>query len=173
VTPAQGALYAGGALVEVVGLGFVAAPDLVPGARRFSRWLTPRWRAFENRVRRVLRIRPRSTTHYVEMAGTAAGAASVSGVLSIGTGTTTLEEQVEFLLRRNEQAQKEVNALVERVATLERDMPRRLDELRESLEASMTTELGAALTEYRPTRIIGAFLVVIGLTLSTVANFLG
>jgi hypothetical protein len=59
------------------------------------------------------------------------------------------------------------------VATLERDMPRRLEGLRETLETGMATELSAALAEYRPTRIIGAGLVVIGLTLSTVANLVG
>jgi len=173
VTPGQGALYAIGAASELLGIGLVAAPDLVPGARRFSRWLGPRWRTIENRLRRRLHLPLRSITHSVEMTGTVGASGSLSAVVSIGTAATTLEEQVAFLLRRNEEAQKEVNAVVERVAAIEQDLPRRLDELREGFETRLESELAAALTEYRPARIIGAGLVALGLGLATAGNFLG
>src|SRR6266498_2277867 len=74
VTPGQGALYAIGAASELLGIGLVAAPDLVPGARRFSRWLGPRWRTIENRLRRRLHLPLRSITHSVEMTGTVVAA---------------------------------------------------------------------------------------------------
>ncbi len=107
------------------------------------------------------------------MTGTVGASGSLSAVVSIGTAATTLEEQVAFLLRRNEEAQKEVNAVVERVAAIEQDLPRRLDELREGFETRLESELAAALTEYRPARIIGAGLVALGLGLATAGNFLG
>jgi len=43
----QTAVYIVGAIFEFVGIVLAAAADLAPGARRFSRWATPRWRRFE------------------------------------------------------------------------------------------------------------------------------
>jgi hypothetical protein len=172
VTPAQGALYASGAFVELVGIGLIAAPDLVPGARRLSRWITPRWRTLENRLRRRLRLRPRSVVHTAGAAGTIEMAGSVSAMKSVDP-TATLGEKVDFLLRRDQEAQEQANAQAERVATLERESEKKLAKLREQMQTHVSTELAPASAEYRPARIIGALAVAIGLGLATGGNFLG
>jgi hypothetical protein len=171
VTASQKALYAAGAFVELLGIALVASPDLVPGARRLSRWIAPRSRRFENRLRSLVGLRPRTIGHTTEVTGTIASGASVSAVVSVDPGAS-LERKVDFLLRRAEEAQRAENALTERVASLERESRRRLDELRERMEAHVSTELGAALAEYRPARIIGTIFVATGLALATIANFI-
>jgi hypothetical protein len=172
VTPAQGALYAGGAFVELVGIGLLAAPDLVPGARRLSRWIAPRWRTFENRVRRLLRLRGRNVVVTVGGAGSLGLAGSVSAVTSVSEDAT-LERKVDFLLRRDQEAQKQANAQAERIATLERESEKKLAELREQMETHVSTELATAAAEYRPARIIDAVAVAVGLGLATTGNFIG
>jgi hypothetical protein len=52
------------------------------------------------------------------------------------------------------------------------EAPQRLDELRERMEEHVSTELTAALAEYRPARIIGTVFVATGLALATAANFI-
>jgi hypothetical protein len=172
VTTLQGTLYAAGAAIEFIGIGLVAFPDLVPGMRRLSRWITPRWRTFENRLRRLLRLRGRDVVVTVGAAGALALGGSVSAVTSMGEDAT-LEQKVDFLLRRDQEAQKQANVQAERLATLGRESEKKLAALREQMETHVATELAAASAEYRPARIIGAVAVAIGLTVSTVANFLG
>jgi hypothetical protein len=172
VTTTQGAFYIAGAAVELLGIALIASPDLVPGARRFSRWLAPRWRSIENRIRRLLHLRPRSITHSVEVAGTIETAGSLSAVTSVAADAD-LEQKVEFLLRRDREEQQEINTLSERFESLERESARRLDELREQMEEHVSSELSSALADYRPVRIVGAVAVAAGLGLATAGNFLG
>jgi hypothetical protein len=84
----------------------------------------------------------------------------------------TLERKVEFLLQRDQEAQSAANELGERVSAIERESPRQLDELRERMEAHVSTELVAALAEYRPARVIGTIALAIGLGLATAANLI-
>ncbi len=171
LTGTHAALYVAGGALELVGITLVASPDLVPGARRLSRWIAPRSRRFENRLRSLVGLRPRTIGHPTEVTGTIASGASVSAVVSVDPGAS-LERKVDFLLRRTEEAQQAENALTERVASLERESQRRLDELREHMEEHVATELGAALAEYRPARVIGTFAVAVGLALATAGNLI-
>jgi hypothetical protein len=100
------------------------------------------------------------------------GSASVSGIVSVDPAATP-ERRIEFLLRRAEETQREMNALTDRVASLERESSQRLDELRERMEAHVSTRLSAALAEYRPARAIGAIFLAFGLGLTTAASFIG
>ncbi len=52
-----------GALFEFGGILLIAAPDVLPGARRFGLWLDRRWRSVEDGIRRWLRLRPRVRGH--------------------------------------------------------------------------------------------------------------
>jgi hypothetical protein len=88
VTSSQKALYAAGAALELLGIALVASPDLVPGARRLSRWIAPRWRRFENRLRSLVGLRPRTIVHTASFAASAEGAASASGVVSVDPAAT-------------------------------------------------------------------------------------
>jgi hypothetical protein len=97
-----------------------------------------------------------------------------SGRIIVGTrirrSGRDLERKVEFLLRRDEEAQRGINDLTARVASLEQESRRRLEELRGRMEAHVSTELSTAVAEYRPARIIGTIAVAIGLALATAGN---
>jgi hypothetical protein len=171
VTATQATLYSFGAFLELIGIVLVASPDLVPGARRFSRWLAPRLRRVENRLRRLLRLRGRNIVINAEPATVVVSAGNVSFSKSV-SADATLERKVEFLLQRDQEAQSAANELGERVSAIERESPRQLDELRERMEAHVSTELVAALAEYRPARVIGTIALAIGLGLATAANLI-
>lgn len=157
VTTLQGTFYVAGAAAELVGIALVASPDLVPGARRLSRWIAPWWRTLENRVRRLLRLRGRDVVVTVDVAGSLGLAGSVSAVTAVGEDAT-LERKVDFLLRRDQEAQKQANAQAERIATLERESEKKLAEVRGQMETHVSTELAAASSEYRRLATAGNFL---------------
>jgi hypothetical protein len=83
----------------------------------------------------------------------------------------SLEDTMRFLVTRATEAQREINDLTDRVATLERETLRRLLELRIHSETHTATELRKALTADRPTRVLGTAFLVIGLALTTIGNF--
>jgi hypothetical protein len=172
VTTLQGIFYVAGAVSEFVGIALVASPDLVPGARGLSRRIAPWLRTFENSVRRLFRLRGRNVVVTVGAAGSVGLTGSVSAVTSVAEDAT-LERKVDFLLRRDQEAENQANAQAERIATLERESAKKLAEVREQMETHVSTELAAASAEYRPARIIGALAVAIGLGFATAGNFLG
>jgi hypothetical protein len=158
-----------GALAEFGGILLIAAPDLIPGARRFGRWLDRRWRPIENRIRRALRLPGRSVTVSASAALSAAVAMSATAVVGVSE-TATLEEKVAFLLRRNEATQLQTAALAQRVDAIEKDVERREGELRDELHRHIATELRSALEADRVLRVVGSGLLALGLLLATVAT---
>jgi hypothetical protein len=84
----------------------------------------------------------------------------------------SLEDQVAFLLRRDQQAQERENALDARLTAIEGETPKRLDELRSGMELHVAEALAAAHRAYQEARIFGALLLVLGLGCVTAANFL-
>lgn len=165
-------LYILGAAFELFGIILVASPDLVPGARRFSRWIAPRWRRFENRLRRLLRLPGRNIVVDAGAATLVLSAGSVSAVTSVND-EATLERKVDFLLRRDQEAQRQTNELAQRLSSMESELVRRHDELRGQMEEHVSTKLDAAFSEYRAARVIGTGLLAIGLTLTTIGSFVG
>jgi hypothetical protein len=160
-----------GALAELVGIVLVASPDLVPGAVRFAGWIRPRWRRFENRLRRVLRLPHRGVTHEMSASGAIAPSGRISAVVEFNR-EASLEEQVAFLLRRNVESQTETNALAARIAALEEETPGRLEALRAELEEHVSRTVATAKEDYRTARVMGALVLVLGLALTTLANLL-
>ncbi len=84
-----------------------------------------------------------------------------------GTGATTLEEKVDWLLRRDQEAQRDVNDLARRLSRLENDLPGRLAALSDQLKGHVAASLAAAQADFRATRILGSLALVIGLVLTT------
>ncbi len=170
IPPVRATLYLVGAACELAGIGLVAAPDLVPGARRLSQWLERQWRAAETRLRRVLRMKPREQV--IAMAGlnSAHATSSASAIVSLDPNAS-LEEKVEYLLGRDEAAQRSANALNDRMRTLETETRRTAVELRGEVATRIEAETESAQADYRPVRIFGSVAFVVGLALTTWGNF--
>jgi hypothetical protein len=124
-----------------------------------------------NALRRVVGRPPRGDLYVDAALGTIAlGGASAYGVVS--TGATTIEEKVEYLLRRDQDVQRQASALADRLDRLEAESPERLAELRGDMETHVAYELSAALEAYRPLRIAGTIALTIGLVCVTLAALL-
>jgi hypothetical protein len=159
-------LFAAGALAEFVGIVLLGFPDLLPGARRLSGWL----RRQENRLRRLIGREPRHVFGTSSVGVAIAAGVSASGI--VGTSETTLEGQVAYLLRRDEDAQRKANALAARVNRLEAESPRQIEEAQRQMEQHVAAELADARAEYRELRVAGTLALALGLILVTVATFI-
>ena len=84
----------------------------------------------------------------------------------------TLTEQVADLMNKIAALQHEVTDLKAHIATLQRDWPGRLADLRHGLEVNFRQALNAKFDEYRPLRIVGVLMLVLGLAISTRANLM-
>jgi hypothetical protein len=163
-------LYIVGGLFELFGILLAVSPDLVPGARRLSAWLDPRWRRLENRIRRLLHMRPRPHVVSVGAIASISAAGTVSAIVTVSP-ETDLGAKVEFLLRRDREDQEAFGHLDERVRQLERESEASLDALRERMETHLAESLNLAASEYRAIRVIGAVALAVGLALATAGNF--
>lgn len=121
-----------GAAFEFVGIILVGSPDVFPAAARVSAWLRARSLRALDPIRRWIG-RPRRHVVEAGAAISAEAALSASGIVSI-RDEATLEEKVAFLLRRDEESQRGANEFRDRLATLERESSKRLDELRRGME---------------------------------------
>jgi hypothetical protein len=160
--------YIVGAVIELAGIVLVASPDLFPGAIRLAAWSRQRLRQVETRIRRLLRRKPRSIVHAVHASDSIQISGSASAVVS--TGARTLEEKVEYLLRRDTEAQDHMNKLVDRVKSQEERLTRKIDTLRAYLEGHIDHRIAEVHRDYQTARFIGVAALVLGLGLSTAAN---
>lgn len=165
------AFYAVGAVFEFIGIVTIAAPDFFPYALRLGAWSRRRILAVIDLLRRLIG-KPR---HQVIQVGGIASAATVGGASLIKSvnPAATLEERVEFLLARDQEAQRDMNDLQARVGGMERESPERLDTLRAELQSHVASEIAEADADYRAARVWGAVALAIGLGLSTAGNFIG
>lgn len=163
--------FAVGACLEFAGIVLLGFPDFLPGALRLSRWLRVRERRVENRVRRLLRRPPRSTFVSVHAADELSVTDSVSLTKTVDS-TASPEARVDFLLRRDQEAQRDVNVLKDRVHALESGTPRQIAAARSEMEAHVAQGLEEAMHAYRPLRVAGTIALALGLGCMTAANFL-
>ena len=161
-------LYVLGGIAELAGIVALGYPDLLPGARRISGWL----RRQENRIRRYVGLPTRPN---VVNLGAAAGEFNIAGraaALVVSRSEGTLEQNVDFLLRRDQDAQRRENEMAERIDQLEADSRQRVDDARREMEQHVAGELADAGDEYRELRVVGTGALVLGLVLVTVATFI-
>jgi hypothetical protein len=169
----QHAFYIAGGAFELLGILLLVAPDLVPGARRFARWLPTQWLRLERRLRRILRLKGRSVVIDVGATG-AVGKSSTGARIQIDVDPAAdVEQRVEFAIQRLRKHQEHLANLDEAIQALRRDVGRDVAALRESSAAALAAEFERSTAEYRALRIIGTICLVAGLGLSTAANFIG
>jgi len=164
------ALLVFGVVAEFAGIVLLGFPDFLPAPIRFSRWLSRQWQRTANLVRRLFRKPPRAVV--VTAGASSALGIAMSASAHVSTSATTLEGQVEYLLRRDQDAQREANQFAARLNRLEEESAERLIEARKQMEEHVARELDAAEQEYRPLRIAGTVALAIGLGCVTAATFL-
>jgi hypothetical protein len=96
----------------------------------------------------------------------------VAGEVHAGTNATTIEERVAYLLRRDQDAQLRVNALEERLSSLEIWSRRRIAEVQQEMERHVAGELTAAEEKYRSLRVAGTVALLVGLICTGLATLL-
>jgi hypothetical protein len=161
-------LYIVGAIVELCGILLVASPDLVPGALRFVAWMRPRLRQVENRVRRLVRARPREVV--IHASSNAVMRFSGHASATVTTSAQTLEEKVDFLLRRDVDTQSNMNEIGRRLEKVENSLDREAVAVREHLEARIEDRLSETQRDFRTARFVGVAALAAGLGLSTAGN---
>jgi hypothetical protein len=159
-----------GALFQFVGIVLLAASDLLPGARRLGRWLRVHSRSVERRIREFFRRPPRPIVASVAVSDSSSVSDSASAVVS--TGATTVEEKVEFLLRRDQEAQRHMNDVAKRLTELQGDVPQRLSALSDELKGHVAAGVAAAQADFRATRLLGSVALALGLVLTTWATLI-
>jgi hypothetical protein len=162
-------LYIAGAFIEFLGIILVGSPDLFPQARRVSGWIGLGYRRVTNRFWRLIG-RPRSKIVSLGLAGEVSTSGSLSAV-KVTTSVGTIGQKVDFLLRRDEEAQRHVNELRERIRVLEGKIASGLETARAEMEDHVTHALRTAHEAYLPLRIVGVVALVVGLGLVTAGNF--
>lgn len=163
-------LFILGALLQFLGIGLIAAPDLVPFGLRAAGWSRRRWRVLENYVRPLVGLRPREIV--VHGAATITGTARIRAARVVETDAEELEGQVAFLLRRDRDSQLLMNRLLERISVLETVTERGFADLQDELKDHVTDSLAAAQADDRWTRVGGAIALAMGLALTTWASLL-
>jgi hypothetical protein len=166
---ARHSLYVAGAVLELVGILLVSAPDLLLYSERASQWFRTTTRPLADRLRRVIG-RPRVHVVHAGVADEFAIAGSVSAVVSCNPNAS-LEERVEYLMRREQEAQARLNVHDDRLGAIEEQLPKRLDDLRAETQEHVSTSIIAAEWRYRPVRFIGAIALAVGLALTTAGKF--
>lgn len=163
--------YIMGAVLDLIGIVLIASPDLVPWAVRMAARLRVLEQSIENRLRRLLRIGPRG--RIASLSATVTGGASVSAVVTRGLSPgASIEQQVAYLLRRDEDAQTTFNAFASRVERIERETPAQLNALRTELQSHVEDRVSQRLADLRAARLWGVAFLMAGLALGSVANLL-
>jgi hypothetical protein len=161
--------YLAGAALEGFGIILLGLPDIIPYRERLSVWLTGRYRRGMNRLRLLIR-RPR--TQVVVPLGIPSEesvALGASVVKRVGAGMS-LEEQVALLREHDQETQEGLNDLRGRLDALTSGTLKRFEETRAEMEDHVSVALASAFARYRPIRVVGAVLLLVGLGLSTAGN---
>lgn len=166
-------VLAGGA--EAVGVLWIAAPELEPrftrGVRATSRLLGASLRRFWGWVRvTILRRDPPGLTLSASAGDAVAGGDSASVRVSVGAGRT-VEERIDFLMRRDQEVQGALEDINQRLAAEPWQPPLReaIEMLRQSNDAAVTR----AAERHIGVRLLGIVLLVVGIALGTWANLTG
>ncbi|MGE3138438.1 MAG: hypothetical protein AB7I08_12360 [Thermoleophilia bacterium] len=171
MNPLGGTLLIVGAVLEFVGIVALGWPDFIPWRDGLARWLTRTWRrVWAWILRRVLRRRGPAVGAFA--VGDVTLAVAVSGFATTAvSGTAPLEQKVAFLLQRDQEAQKKEQGLADEIKRLDKDVDKRLDALRDEMRGEYEAKLSAASEQYRSLRILGTFILFVGLVCTTWANF--
>lgn len=159
-----------GPACELAGIVLVGSPDVFPQTERFGSWLAKRYGAFVNLILGLLR-RPRSRAVEIGAADSVELADRMSITKSVKPGAT-VEEKIDFLLTRDQEAQRDVNLLRAALEDTEAAASKRVEALRAELVEHVAEELRRTHELLLPLRLTGIGLLVVGLAMVSIAAFL-
>jgi hypothetical protein len=157
-----------GAILEFVGIVLIGWPDLLPGARRVSGWLSSRYSSFRGWLRRVLR-RPRHHTISASSGLAIALGGGARGVVSPSADSTD-SELIQYLLGRVALMEEAVDDVRVLIAGNEKRREQAEVALRSELTADFQAGLDAAFAQHRPLRVAGMVALFVGLVCVTLAS---
>ena len=159
-----------GALLEFVGIGLVASPELAPWVRRLGDAVRRAGRRARARLRRLLR-RPR----HVVM-GAAAGEYGLIGSSASGEVTpgkdATLERKVDFLMEETKRTRRRLLEFKRELADHPDRWHRAIEAAKGELESLMDEKVQAVRDAHIRRRLLGIVLLLAGVPLLAWANFL-
>jgi hypothetical protein len=164
-----------GGSAEAFGLLLVAAPELVPilqsiGSAVVGSWLRMKalLRKAERAVRRLLH---RPSGQVVSAGGALATAAGMSARGRVGPKEgATLEEKVEYLLRRDEDVQDRLEEVHHSLESMPARWRADISEASETLRSEHTRALEQMRDRHLKARLLGVALLLIGIGLATAGN---
>lgn len=170
MTATKAALYILGGILEIAGIFLVAAPDLAPVLR------TARAQAFAAAERarvglqRILR-KPRTVTHtMIAEPGSIGVSGHLTAKLSV-TPSASLNERVESLLRRADEAQERLNDLDRRLTDEAQARDRAVAAAQDETERRLREAIAKALDAHKRLRLVGIGLLTLGAVLLNLGNF--
>jgi hypothetical protein len=168
--------FAGAA--ELFGVLLIAAPELVPLLVRGMSATAMVWqRAMEHRKRIANRIRrmlhPPHDDHTYDDARTGSVHISGGGTVSTQSGPgESLEEKVEFLLRREQALQERLDVTAREVGDLPRKWQADMEATASGLRDGFATAIRELDERHIRARLAGIVLVVVGILLNTWGNLI-
>ena len=161
------ALLIAGTILEFFGIMVVAWPDLLPYGERLSSWLGRVYLSAYERTADLMRRfsrRPRGGTVHVR-SGTVTTGGGVTGRAAIEPGSA-MEEQVAYLLKRDQDVQAMFDSLSAQVVAGDRRAEEGLSQVRIELKGHVATEM----SRYRALRALGTGLLAAGLACTVAAG---
>jgi hypothetical protein len=163
---------------ELFGVLLVAAPELEPIFQHAREDLAAGWRRTAPLRRRVaarvrqLLGRPK---HHVVLVGEAVGTSDAAGSLTARARVSpdaSLAAKVDFLMRRYEETQTRLEEIGAKLESLPGEWRRDIDEVSATLREEHAEAIRKVRDQRLTERLLGLFLLVIGVVLNTAGNLI-
>lgn len=167
-------LFAFSGSLEVFGVLLVASPEIAPLLQRVGRALVAAWERAKALWRSIGRLLRRKRHHRVDVAGggrLGAVGGRATGRVSV-PADATLEEKVEYLLRRDQDVQGRFDETGARLAALPGEWKADIAEASSELRAEHAAALEALRDRHLTVRLVGVALLVTGIALAMWGNLL-
>jgi hypothetical protein len=164
-----------GGSAELFGLLLVASPELVPILQRVASLGRRAWRQVLRLLRKVeaafRRLLRRPLPHVVSVGagGARAGGFPPSGRASVGD-EATLEEKVDYLLRRDQDVQDSLERLEGSLAALPGRWKTDVEQASQALRDEHARALAELRDRHMQARLLGVVLLAVGIVLATAGN---
>ncbi|MGE3138437.1 MAG: hypothetical protein AB7I08_12365 [Thermoleophilia bacterium] len=167
MSPLGGTLLIVGAGLEFFGIVALGWPDFIPWRDGLSAWATRTWGWIRLRV---LRRKGRSYSVTLGSAAESSHALRFTAIKGPPKGQS-LAETVGWLVNRDREAQQKEQDLEHLIQDLDKAVDQRMDSSRDEMRGEYEAKLSEALEQYRSLRIVGTFILFVGLVCTTWANF--